>query len=156
MQIKVFVLPVAASLAQEEEVNKFLRSHRVLTIDRHFSSESGGYWTLLVSYQENGSPEDPSPVSRSGKKDYREVLNDAQFALFARMRDIRRDIAKQENVPAYAVFTDEELSQIVQLPELTVEAIKGIKGVGKRAEKYGILFVGESIRTLDEESGTPF
>ena len=119
MQVKVFSLPVLPTAAQEEEVNKFLRSHRVMTVDRHFTPENGGYWTLLVTYQDFGSPEAPAPVQRGSKKDYRELLGDDGFALFARFKDIRRDIARSENIPAYAVFTDDELAQIVQLSDVT-------------------------------------
>ena len=32
----------------EQEVNKFLRSHRVLQLERHYVSEQGGYWAMLV------------------------------------------------------------------------------------------------------------
>ena len=156
MQIKIFTIPVTFSSSQEEEINRFLRSHRVLTVDRHFSSEDGGYWSLLVTYQENGSPEAPFPVSRNGKKDYRELLDDGQFALFARLKDVRREIAKQENIPAYAVFTDDELSQIVQLKEMTVDSMKSIKGIGKRAEKYGEMFLQKNASAEDETGGTPF
>lgn len=156
MQIKIFTIPASCSYVQEEEINKFLRSHRVMTVDRHFAAENGGYWALLVTYQENGSPEAPFPVSRNNKKDYREILNDDQFALFARLKDVRREIAKQENIPAYAVFTDDELSQIVQLKEITIDAIKGIKGIGKRAEKYGDSFLTVNSPADNETSGAPF
>lgn len=43
MQIKVFTIPTMAADTAEEEVNKFLRSHRVLTLDRIFMAENGGY-----------------------------------------------------------------------------------------------------------------
>lgn len=155
MQIKVFTLSLFASSEQEEEVNKFLRCHRILTMDRCFSSEGGGYWTLLITYQENGSPNAPSPVYRTNKKDYREILTDEQFAIFAKMKDIRRNIAKQESIPAYAVFTDEELSLIVQMPKIDLASIKSIKGVGKRAEKYGAYFIFSDTEHTDETSGKP-
>ena len=100
MQIKVFSLPVLPTVAQEEEVNRFLRSHRVMTVDRHFTSENGGYWTLLVTYQDFGSPEAPSPAIRGNKKDYRELLGDDGFARFARFKDVRREIA----LPTFLFF----------------------------------------------------
>lgn len=141
MQIQVFAISLYASEAEMEVVNKFLRSHRVMTVDRHFSAENGGYWAIFVTYQENGSPEAPQPVIRGQKKDYREILSEEQFDLFARMRDLRRTLARQENKPAYAIFTDEELASIVQLPEITVSAIGKIKRIGQRATQYGDMFV---------------
>lgn len=144
MQFKIFTLPVLNSEPMEEEANKFLRSHRVMTVDRQFCAEQGGYWTLCVSYQENGSPQGV-PVSRSGKVDYRDVLSPEAFGRFARYREIRKEVAAQHGIPAYAVFTDEELSQIAQMEEVSMNAIAAIKGVGKRAEKYGDAFIASSI-----------
>ena len=142
MQIKVFTLPAQSSELMEEEVNLFLRQHKVMTVDRQFNPSGGGYWAIFITYQE-GAPRSttPPPVSRSGKVDYREVLPPDAFARFARFRDIRKDLAGKLAVPAYAIFTDEELSQIAKLEEVTVKAIAEIKGIGKRAEKYGSYFV---------------
>ena len=36
MQIKLFTMPVFGGEQVEEELNKFLRSHRVLQLERHF------------------------------------------------------------------------------------------------------------------------
>ena len=60
MQIKVFTIPLSNTEVSEAEANAFLRGHRVLQVDRHFSSEGGGYWTLFVEYME-GDPSDKVP-----------------------------------------------------------------------------------------------
>lgn len=137
--MKVFTLPVLNAEAVEEEVNKFLRGHRVMTVDRQFCPDHGGYWSLFVTYQENGAA--GSPVSRTNKVDYREVLSPEAFGRFARLREIRKEVAARNGIPAYAVFTDEELSQIAQMEEVSISAIASLKGVGKRAEKYGEAFL---------------
>ena len=139
MQIKIFTLPIHGSDQMEEEVNKFLRCHRVMTIDRQFSSDGGGYWSLFVSYQENGTQE--SRPTRGNKVDYREVLSPEEFGRFARYRDIRKEIAAKNGIPAYAVFTDDELSKIARMEDVTIASIASIKGVNRRAEKYGEAFV---------------
>lgn len=151
MQIKIFTLPVLDSGQMEEEANKFLRSHRVMTIDRQFTPENGGYWTLLVSYQD-GVASAVTPVSRSNKVDYREVLSPEEFGRFARYRDVRKEIAQQQGIPAYAIFTDEELSLMARMEDISVKQIASIKNVGKRAEKYGESFIRASIPTAHEES----
>ena len=43
MQIKIFTIPLSNIDSSEAEVNAFIRGHRVLQIDRHFSSDGGGY-----------------------------------------------------------------------------------------------------------------
>ena len=52
MQIKIFTLPVFSSERSEEDFNRFLRSHRILQVDRHFCPDNGGYWTFLVEYMD--------------------------------------------------------------------------------------------------------
>lgn len=127
----------------EEEANRFLRSHRVMTIDRQFTPESGGYWTVYITYQDGTSASaGTSTVSRAGKVDYREILSPEEFGRFARYRDVRKELATQQGIPAYAVFTDEELAQMARMEVVNIENIAAIKNVGKRAEKYGSAFVG--------------
>lgn len=115
----------------EEEANKFLRSHRVLQIDRQFSSEHGGYWTLFVTYMDSDKKDD-LPMTRKRKIDYREVLSEEEFARFARMREIRKELAQQEAVPPFVIFTDEELSILSKSEKLSLSDIKAIKGIGEK------------------------
>ncbi|MBR6355074.1 MAG: HRDC domain-containing protein [Paludibacteraceae bacterium] len=63
----------------------------------------------------------------------------ATFAVFSQLRSIRKQLAEQEAVPAYAVFTDSELAEIAKLESIEPNAIQTISGIGqKRVEKYGI------------------
>ena len=39
MQVKTFILPVLSAERSEEELNRFLRAHRVLQMERHFCAE---------------------------------------------------------------------------------------------------------------------
>lgn len=39
----------------EEEVNLFLRQHKLMTVDRYFNSDGGGYWAIFITYQEGAS-----------------------------------------------------------------------------------------------------
>jgi superfamily II DNA helicase RecQ len=65
-------------------------------------------------------------------------LDADEFIRFARLRDLRRAIAQQEAIPAYAVFTDEELAGIAKLVEITVSSMGTVKGIGeKKAARYG-------------------
>lgn len=144
MQVKSFIIPILCPESMEEEVNKFLRSHRVTTVDRQFCPDNGGYWSLLVSYQDGNGMEHQSG-GHSNKVDYREILSPDEFERFALFKDIRKELAANNGIPAYAVFTDDELAKISQLKEMTLAAIAGIKGIGKRAEKYGQAFLNVKI-----------
>lgn len=67
MQIKLFTMPAFGGEAAEEELNRFLRSHRVLQLERHFVSDQGGYWALLVEYADGDPIAEAPPQSRSAK-----------------------------------------------------------------------------------------
>lgn len=90
MQIKIQTLLAFNSDAMEEEVNKFLRSHRVMAVDRQFCPDHRGYWTLCVSYQENGVSQTAS-INCTGKS-RRMVLS---FSFYADTPIIRRVITKK-------------------------------------------------------------
>ena len=64
MQYKFFVVPVDASEQVEEDLNKFLRSHRVLKTEQHFISEKG-YWVMAVEYlDQNPIAEDLPSIAK--------------------------------------------------------------------------------------------
>ena len=70
--------------------------------------------------------------------DYKELLNESEFAIFSKLRACRKILAANDAVPAYAVFTDEELAGIARLPVLEVGKLIAIKGIGdKKVGKYG-------------------
>lgn len=57
-----------------------------------------------------------SPRARTGQKprrtDYREILSPSEFALFAKLRELRKWLAAQEGVPVYAVLTNEQMAAL--------------------------------------------
>jgi superfamily II DNA helicase RecQ len=51
---------------------------------------------------------------------------------------LRKQIAAKDAVPAYMVFTDEELAALAKLSVITKQEMLKIKGIGdKKVEKYG-------------------
>jgi ATP-dependent DNA helicase RecQ len=78
------------------------------------------------------------------------VVTGADTALLARLRDLRRTIARQEQVPAYVVFADRTLAEMVVRRPRTAEALGEIRGVGPvKLERYGERFL-EVVRSADE------
>ena len=113
--------------------------------NRLVQNERGAYWCFCVRYIDGPSP-GPAAGTRNlqyrEKIDYRNVLDEATFRVFARLREIRKQIAADEVVPAFAVFTDEELSELAKLPELTPKTMQTVKGIGeKKVEKYAARFI---------------
>jgi superfamily II DNA helicase RecQ len=142
---RFFVIPVRNHGVAEEELNRFLRSHRVLSVDRRWVDQgSESFWSFCADYLETG--QDGSALLRGsgerGKVDYREVLKPEEFALFVKLRTLRQEIAKDEAVPVYMIFTNEQLAQMVRLRARTKTDLDNIAGVGEaRIQKYGERFL---------------
>ncbi len=140
MQIKIFNIPIPDGEQFNDELNKFLRSKQVLKVDQQIvSNEQGNYWSFVVRYLETEAYKEGA----FKKKDYRTILNEADFKKFSRMREVRKQLAHEDGVPPFAVFTDEELGELAQLPfPITASEMRGIKGIGeKKMERYGIKLI---------------
>ena len=58
------------------------------------------------------------------------------------LRQLRKELAQQEKMPAYIIFSDASLQDIVYKKPLTLEAFADVKGVGEmKLEKYGKTFI---------------
>ena len=150
MQIKLFTIPIGDSGVALNEMNAFLRAHKILEVENHIvSNEKGAYWTFCVRYIENNL----SPASETKlKTDYKETLDDATFKKFSKLREIRKKAAVEEGVPAFAIFTDEELAGLAKLEDLTTTTMLSIKGVGdKKVERYAKYFINPPEK--NEKSG---
>lgn len=142
MQYKFFKIPTCGDDVAEDEMNRFLRGHRVLSTNREFVADgNASFWCFAVEYMDGAPP--ASASSSSGKfsktkPDYREILDEATFAKFRVLRECRKALAEADAVPAYAVFLDEHLAEMSKMPELNLTNLKKIGGVGeKKIEKYG-------------------
>lgn len=83
------------------------------------------------------------------KIDYKEVLDEPTFRRFEKLRKIRKQISAEDAVPAYAVFTDEELSGLAKLECVNLENFTSVNGIGqKKMERYGERFLSR----LDTDS----
>ncbi len=142
MAYQTFKLPCDATAAACELVNAFLRSHAVLGVQKEWvSAGDASFWSFCVQYHEGGTATSISGPSRAGmasKVDYREVLSAEQFHLYARLRDVRKGLAEKAGLPVFAVFTNEQLAEMVKTSAHTLTDIKAIAGVGDaKLEKYG-------------------
>jgi superfamily II DNA helicase RecQ len=140
MAIKVFCVPISECTESEKELNIFLRSHRIVTMERRFVDQgTASFWTFCVDYLDTpASNASFRGSSNRGKIDYKEVLSPEDFAVFAQLRDLRKEIAQAEAVPMYTVFTNEQLAKIVQNRVQSRADLEKVAGVGDaRVAKYG-------------------
>lgn len=141
MPYKSFILPVQINEWAERELNTFVANHRVLSVDRRWVDEGrNSYWAILVDYLDSPEPGREKAEGRKAKPriDYREILSPEDFEVFARLRTLRKEIADEEGVQLYAIFTNEQLAQAVQRRVATKEQLQNIPGIGEmRVQKYG-------------------
>ena len=72
--------------------------------------------------------------------------------LFARLRELRHELAASRGVPAYMVFGDVALREMARDCPATPEAFGLISGVGdKKKAEYGNLFISEIAVYLEEK-----
>jgi ATP-dependent DNA helicase RecQ len=82
--------------------------------------------------------EKPARRSRVEAESWRDVDRD----LFERLRALRLEIARARGVPPYVIFHDSTLRELARVRPQSVEAMRGVYGVGARkAEDLGELFV---------------
>jgi superfamily II DNA helicase RecQ len=155
MPFRFFVVSVHDDNRSAEELNGFLRSHRILSVDKRWVEMAlDSYWAFCVDYIDGAASTATPSVSRPQRHrvDYREVLSPTDFALFQKLRDLRKEIAQREAVPVYAVFTNEQLAEMVKLRVRSKNEIETVIGVGDaRVEKYGPPFLEIIDRRSDEK-----
>jgi ATP-dependent DNA helicase RecQ len=68
---------------------------------------------------------------------------DVDEELFERLRELRREIAAEQRVPAYVVFADRSLADMAARRPTTDEELLACHGVGAaKLERYGERFLG--------------
>ncbi|MDE5996321.1 MAG: HRDC domain-containing protein, partial [Eubacterium sp.] len=156
MQLKMFTIPVL-SCNEEESVNRFLRSVKVLEVKKELGSVGTGvYWAICVVYLNDGRIENGQSANKE-KIDYKSLLSEVEFKQFCVLRKLRKQLADTDAVPAFAVFTDSELAEIAKLSEINPTLMKGIKGIGnKKIEKYGEKLSVLFQELIEDEKGRLF
>jgi superfamily II DNA helicase RecQ len=138
MPIKFFACSCRDDDEAGESLNQLLNSHKIIAVEKNFVQDGQmSFWAVCVTYAEQGAGTRPAALKR-GKIDYRETLPQGDFAIFVKLRNLRKLLADREGVPAYALFTNEQLAAMVQRRVSTQAALREIEGVGEaRAHKYG-------------------
>ena len=144
MSLRFFRIPVRDSHASEQELNGFLASHKILSMERHLIDEgSNSFWTICVDYSNSvlADPTRNQNLSRN-RVDYKSILPPDEFEIFSRLRELRKDIAQAEAVPVYALFSNEQLAQMAQRRCRSKNDLAQIEGIGEsKIEKYADRFL---------------
>ncbi|MDQ3185389.1 MAG: DNA helicase RecQ [Pseudomonadota bacterium] len=106
-----------------------------------------GSQTVLLRLQPQSKKATPKAMATpaAAREDKFAKLDPAARTLWARLRAWRTDIAKKHGVPAYVVFHDATLAELVRLRPQTQSELRQVPGIGARKlECYG----GELLEIL--------
>lgn len=88
--------------------------------------------------------ESKAEKEKKEKSPAKERLADVSYdqEVFEELRRVRKNLANQENVPAYIILSDKTLVELAARKPRTMDAIAAIYGFGKvKLEKYGQIFI---------------
>ena len=72
-------------------------------------------------------------------------------ALFSMLKDLRKKVSKQHDLPPYVIFQDPSLEAMATTYPITIEELKNVPGVGEgKAKRYGQEFVDLIRRHVEE------
>ena len=160
MALRFFVVPVNDSGDFEQDLNGFLASHKVVSIDRRLIDQgTNSFWAICVDYLRHAQGEaNRNPNLSRNRIDYKTVLPPEEFKEAAHTCANWQDLAQIEAVPVYALFTNEQLAKWFNdaaIPGTTwrMEGI-GDSKIDKYAERLLPLLLALEARP-DAPSGEP-
>lgn len=139
-QFKTFVLPSESDAASEVALNTFLRSHRIVSVAKTYDA---GTWRFCVEWLDGASGDtNGRSLKYAERVDYMKVLSPEVFAVFARLREKRKELAQQAAVPPFTVATDAQLAEMAKIKEPSLAKLGAIEGIGEaRLKSYGEAFL---------------
>lgn len=161
MKYAFFHVPALHPEPAQSVLNQFLAQHRIRDVSREFVNDAEhSAWCLCVIYDEAQPRTVQSSTARSARVDYREVLTPEDFDVFSPLRKRRNELADAAGIPAYSVFSNEQLATMVRRRVRNLDELRQIEGIGaRRCEQYGEAMLSVLLdlqRTEDSsDEGTP-
>ena len=143
MPFEFIQIPANGQGNAKEELNQLLRGGRIASVRKEFvPNGEDSFWAFCVEYLDRSGGGTGPRVGSAPRIDYKELLSEADFARFAQLRDLRKTLAERDAVPAYSIFTNEQLAAMVTGQTVSLTAMGTIPGIGAaRLEKYGDAFL---------------
>lgn len=158
MRVRLFTLRYSATLGgfDETPIGEWTRDKEVLEFREHFFSAAGAPHLVCVVLTQDalvpGAPTTPprngpdsaesgrapQPRGRRKRPDAAADLDEAGRALFNTLREWRAETAREAGIPAYLVFTNRQLAEIIRRRPESPTALGHIAGIGPaRIKRYG-------------------
>ncbi|MFW6031755.1 MAG: DNA helicase RecQ [Phycisphaeraceae bacterium] len=131
---------VAQSLLKDGQLEMSSDSFRVARLTGSSLAVLRGKTEVHVAASRAAPPKGSGRKSRAAIEP--EDLGPEELALFHKLRDLRTQIAREQNVPPYVVFGDISLRQMASQRPTSRQAFLAISGVGEtKLERYGDAFM---------------
>ncbi len=131
MPFEIITIPfnTEGKIFNVDVLNNFCLNKKIITKKVEFFSNNGKFfWTVFLEYELYIKP--------SGKE--AEGLSEAKRICYEKLREWRKERAEKDGIPPYVIARNSDLIDIVSKEEKTIEALKMIRGFGKKKiEKYG-------------------
>lgn len=109
---------------------------------RELTKDASLTMKLVKEQEENGKQTGGRALSDRKKKPAAVALSEKDSELFENLRGLRREIAREENVPPYLIFSDRTLVDMCVKKPQNQEEMLQVSGVGEfKLEKYGEVFL---------------
>ena len=155
MKLKFFSINALEPAVDQQSLDDFCSRHRLISVDKRFvEDDSYCYWSVCVSYLDatpvSGKP--TKAVNKRAQVDYREILDEADFSVYAKLREVRKEISESEGIPVYGVFSNAQLAEMAKSRITSLKKMGEISGIGEaKLEKYGHQF----LAALKSEFSSP-
>jgi ATP-dependent DNA helicase RecQ len=137
---------------------------RQLTIYGYLDKDIDNYGILKVSEKGKAYLKDSYPITLSKDHDYEHDVDEADEekettagsiaydeALFELLKNLRKKIAKEKNLPPYVIFQDPSLEEMATTYPSTKEDLANVNGVGMgKVVKFGKPFLDLITKYLEE------
>jgi superfamily II DNA helicase RecQ len=140
--VKIFTIPFSKSSETffEDDLNQFLLNKKVNSIKAEFfKNRENFYWTVFIDCDTVIAESKEKKEKGINKQDQPHIkLDEKDELLLKRLKEMRKQIAEKEGIPVYIIATNVQLMEMIRLKPRSKEALKQIKGYGKKKiEKYG-------------------
>lgn len=111
-----------------------------LTAEKYLTPSEGQFPLLKLTSKGVVVLKGEGTVTRKQARQARKIAVDNK--LFDQLRELRRNLATEQHVPPYVIFSDETLRIMCQLLPQDEQQLLAVKGVGEnKLEKYGTAFL---------------
>jgi len=124
-------------------LNQDIQNHSVLMLTAEAGQILKGKQTIQLALPKTDSIA-LSPTARRSKKGVKAELLESEQPLFEALRQLRKEIADSEDIPAYQVFGDATLVDMVKKRPKDDGALLNVLGVGEtKLARYGFEFLSQ-------------